>query len=118
MGNFSDSSFVRKHPNQPFIQGYDDRHELWAPVASLDPNAFGLFDLSGNVSEWVAGWFAAYPNGPQKRPVGPRGGPLRILRGGGWRSPPAELRCAARIPHMPAYNSTDTGFRCVVDLPR
>jgi formylglycine-generating enzyme required for sulfatase activity len=118
VGNLADRSYGRRFPSATVFPGYDDRHEGSAPVGSFDPNPFGLFDLSGNLTEWVADWLGAYPAEPQKDPSGPEEGKLRLLRGGSCASSPTDLRCAARTSGKPDGCSTQIGFRCVVSLPR
>jgi formylglycine-generating enzyme required for sulfatase activity len=66
------------------------------PVASKEPNAWGLFDMAGNVSEWVWDEYGPYELDPPDDPVrmGPR--VVRVFRGGSWAYPPSEARAAAR----------------------
>ncbi len=52
------------------------------PVGSYAPNNYGLYDMSGNVLEWVSDWYAPYPDAPQVNPKGPKKGDEKILRGG------------------------------------
>ncbi len=118
VGNLADKACLRKNPRAETFPDYNDRYAELAPAASFEPNAFGLFDLSGNLHEWVADWFGLYPNQPQTDPRGPELGTLRILRGGSWSSSPASFRCGSRIPRKPELCAVDAGFRCVVSLPR
>ncbi|MFA4986673.1 MAG: formylglycine-generating enzyme family protein [Candidatus Brocadiia bacterium] len=85
------------------------------------PNAWGLFDVHGGVSEWCfdwysEGWYAA--GGDQSRdPIGPSSGNARIVRGGSRHSPAAESRSDYRDWVYPDCPDIDTGFRVVVAAP-
>jgi len=81
------------------------------PVDRLRPNAWGLYDMHGNVFEWCQDWFGPYPSGPVTDPTGPAEGELRVLRGGSWHSPAEELRCAYRHRLTPGYRYQHEGFR-------
>jgi formylglycine-generating enzyme required for sulfatase activity len=94
------------------------------PVGSKRPNAWGLFDLHGNVLEWCNDYYAAdaYKNSPATDPSGPVSGELRVLRGGGWRSLPKAATAACRAKDSPMNLDTclgypDYGFRCVRRAP-
>lgn len=82
-------------------------------VAGLRPNAWGLYDLSGNVWEWVWESPERYPDRPVRDPQGDATGPLRIVRGGSWTSAERDLRAAARGRALASEASDDVGFRLV-----
>jgi formylglycine-generating enzyme required for sulfatase activity len=85
-------------------------------VGSRKPNAFGLYDMSGNVSEWCADWYGGsyYKSSPSKNPVGVQTGSFRVLRGGTWSSPDGRLRSSIRIRANPRDSDGTLGFRVVV----
>ena len=83
------------------------------PAAQLEPNAFGLYDVHGNVSEWCADALAEYAPGPVTDPPAAQGGPNRVHRGGGWNSSAARSRCAKRAGYKPVYQLVDLGVRPV-----
>jgi len=88
------------------------------PVAQKKPNAWGLYDMHGNVWEWCADWLGSYPTGPSTDPQGPTSGRLRVLRGGAWANGgPGYFRCASRLNLAPAVRVNDVGFRCAMTLP-
>jgi formylglycine-generating enzyme required for sulfatase activity len=85
------------------------------PVAAVLPNAFGLYDMSGNVWEWCGDWYADYDTIRTLDPVGPSSGSERVIRGGSWMSYAPSHRPANRTGNQPIYRSVDLGFRCVLD---
>ena len=66
------------------------------PVGGKKPNAWGFFDMHGNVSEWCHNWYEEYPRGPVTDPQGPTEGPAHTLRGGYYTSHPVACRAAHR----------------------
>jgi formylglycine-generating enzyme required for sulfatase activity len=92
------------------------------PVGSYPANGYGLFDMAGNVWEYLADEWGAYPSAPQINPVG--GGNLfldksfltittrRVIRGGSWGGSPVNLRVAYRDSHPPEGARDFVGFRC------
>jgi formylglycine-generating enzyme required for sulfatase activity len=77
-------------------------------------NGFGLYDMLGNVVEWVNDWYDEkyYQCSPSQDPTGPTTGTLRVLRGGSWFYSPWYLRVSLRYWLLPAFRDLDFGFRC------
>jgi formylglycine-generating enzyme required for sulfatase activity len=89
-------------------------------VAQKRANGFGLFDVLGNVWEWVNDWYDEnyYQNGPSQDPPGPTNGLLRVLRGGSWDLVPSYVRFSGRSSGDPLYRYYYVGFRCVREADR
>ena len=83
------------------------------PVAQKKPNAWGLYDMHGNVWEWCHDWFNDYPLGAVNDPAGPDSGVYRVRRGGGWDNRAAICRSAFRSGSDPDIRSSGLGLRLV-----
>jgi len=92
---------------------------LTVPVGSF-PQAvspYGLFDMSGNVAEWVEDWYDPnyYKGAPLSNPTGPERGAIKSMRGGSWLKPAVSLRTSDRDWGTMDSRPSGTGFRCAKD---
>jgi len=81
------------------------------PVGLKKPNGFGLYDMSGNVWEWVWDWYGDYSSGTQVDPQGPTSGSNRVFRGGCWNYDPEDERVSIRNNNTPTFRDVNIGFR-------
>jgi len=109
--------------NGNYVYGAGDKGEYrqrTTPTAffgAAGRNAFGLYDMHGNVWEWCWDWYDAewYKGGDRKDPIGPQTGSHRVLRGGSWDYYPGHLRSAGRDRGRPTYRLNNIGFRLCLD---
>jgi formylglycine-generating enzyme required for sulfatase activity len=98
---------------------WDDGKAL-RPVGTLPDgrSPYGVHDLSGNAREWVQDWYAPdyYGQAPDRNPGGPEKGVLKVIRGGSWHSPLADITATARGRGGFALRTHGTGFRCAKDV--
>ena len=90
------------------------------PVMSYAANAYGIYDLSGNVYEWCQDWYGYnYYETTVQEPYNPKGpvqGVYRVLRGGCWKSLKEDMRCSHRARNNPGTVNGTYGFRCAADV--
>lgn len=108
-GNYADTSAARVMGNT--LSAYTDGFAVAAPVGSFQPNLHGLYDMGGNVAEWVHDIYdAAPPASPTTDPLGPAAGAQRVIKGAGWaHGTETELRVAYRDAGTEGRD--DVGFR-------
>jgi formylglycine-generating enzyme required for sulfatase activity len=97
-----------------YVENSGNRTHRWThPVGEKKPNAWGLYDMHGNVWEWCEDWYNEryYASSPVDDPTGPTSGSLRVGRGGGWDDRAGNCRSAYRYLNQPEYRDSDLGFR-------
>ena len=95
----------------PYVWWCKNSLDATHPVGLKGKNAYGLFDVHGNVWEWVEDWYGSYPAGAVTDPTGPSTGSARVRRGGSWDGPLLSARSAFRGGGIPSSGRNIIGFR-------
>ena len=100
--------------NYPYNNNRKGQHrKQTVAVDSFEPNAWGLYNMHGNVWEWCSDWYGVYESGRVENPGGSKNGSYRVLRGGSWSFGAEHCRSASRDNDTPGSRSSRVGFRLV-----
>jgi len=113
VGNLADAAFKAKFRDREWTIKASDGYVFTAPVGKFRPNAFGLYDMHGNASQWCADRYGAeyYATSPADDPTGPVSGDDRVVRGCSFFFGPDNSRSAMRRTSTPVYRFFTLGFR-------
>ncbi|MBF0538366.1 MAG: formylglycine-generating enzyme family protein [Nitrospirae bacterium] len=113
--NVSDDSAKKRFPKWTSFN-CNDGFLVAAPVGTFKPNEFGLYDMLGNVWQWVEDVYSpeAYSKLPKNNPTYEGAGEYRVERGGGWSNGPLGVRSAHRVGLTPTFGHRSLGFRLVM----
>lgn len=108
-------------PAKPAARGGLKLRDNAAPVGSYPPNKYGIYDMAGNMWEWVTDWYAPYFDAQEilYNPRGPKSGIMKVRRGGAWSDSVKAMAAGYRdwsYPHSRSLN--DVGFRCAINLTK
>ena len=108
------------HRHLNFNQSWQGE-KTFVPVGMYEKgqSPYGVYDMAGNVWEWVADWYDAtyYSMSPRRNPQGPSTGIRRVIRSSGWQVETPQVRIFTRIASDPLDRNHSTGFRCAATLP-
>jgi formylglycine-generating enzyme required for sulfatase activity len=108
---YENSGDVALDENDWREENLDANNNKTHQVGTKQPNELGIYDMSGNVWEWVNDWFGKYSDGAQTDPQGPESSSARVNRGGGWDGNTEGCRVSYRGLNSPGYRDNSVGFR-------
>jgi len=115
--NYCDSNCPRADRDTQFDDGFRDTAPVGSYVDGRSP--VGLFDMAGNVMEWVGDWYDRryYASSSEVNPMGPLEGQFKVIRGGSWLSAPDAVTVTRRNSFDPTVARANLGFRCALPAP-
>jgi sulfatase modifying factor 1 len=114
-GNNLTTAQANYNGNYPYDGNAKGKYrEKTVAVGSFTPNAWGLYDMHGNVYEWCSDWYGKYDTNSSKNPKGPTSGVYRVFRGGSWYNFAQDCRSAYRSYISPSGSNFNVGFRVVL----
>ena len=113
-----DSVAIPKEGAKNYAQRLKDNGNGMHEVGQKRANGFGLYDMLGNVGQWLSDWYDQdyYENSPSQDPSGPASGQGRVVRGGAWDAVSWGVSVSARSSNGPGVRAHDVGFRCVREV--
>ena len=114
--NYCDLNCTESGSDRAFNDGFDVTAPFGSYAGGVSP--YGVHDMSGNVTEWVADWYGAdyYASSPRQNPTGPESGTFRVLRGGSWLDNRDDVSTFKRAFINPVTATKYIGFRCARDV--
>lgn len=112
-----DSEWIWKENPENYPQRLSANANSMHPVAQKEANAFNLYDMIGNVWEWVSDFYGRkyYSESPPRDPTGPANDKFRMIRGGSWFNGPLVARATVRYTRTPDSREFNLGIRCARD---
>jgi formylglycine-generating enzyme required for sulfatase activity len=100
----------------PSIDHVNDGSIVAGDVGKYTPNAFGLYDMHGNVAEWTRSTYRPYPYNTRDGRDSPPSAGTKVVRGGSWHDRPHRARSAFRLAYEPWQPVFNVGFRVVMEI--